>query len=865
MADPVAYGLIGDPSLTRAAMIPVARRTFTDPGDDITEELGGLELATPGLLYDPLMGMASTGAMLMGRMPVDPDVVTQTLLDTSVGSGLLGAATGAAPRGAVLVRMYCQVGFYDVRPARENIRTVIDANTIGGDVVGDETVPIGLLSGGASSSARAQKAIDDIADSMSGPEGFIERLIVDQDNNVIEGAHRLEALRKLGVDEVPVTRIVDPQASFTPDTKVAMRAAIQKAKKTNSDYENQIISQLGEMLADPDVAGDPKKVFEVYDPAKGFEDQFKAALKVIELGANKAPTAALPGLLDDVGIETTQRGNVLEITKIETPDNLRGQGLADQRLEQLIQQADADGTTLALTPSNAFGANKSRLTKWYKRHGFVPNKGRNKDFTTRESMVRPPRNIELGANKAPTAALPGLLDDTASRISSSFSRDEDAIGVVPNQMDDYANVTTTMTPSRYLNLAKPIGKLTESDKETIKYFENVFREQSDKTVANPWLDITWDKSAGKWDVTGHEGRHRMIAAKNVFGPDAEIPVQLFPKQEGAGKIPIKALNDPRQMAFYGLDQNTAAQMKTALGQRFGMEGLPFILGANKAPTAALPGLLDDVGKGSGAAHARPLNPTNRSLKGINDSPDDNQPPKENFSAVENIYNLYFYNQNIPPKTAEKIKAVIQKHTATNDINTAERAMLGPALDEIKSLQSAAKSKAKKPRWPSKIDLTTIDGVASALKQKLGGGVISGKPYNSRYFDVGENSRLRISDHLAATRRSANNSGEVIVSYGSKGINFDVGGDSLTIPYNDKRLSNRDGLQELIDLIQGSDSIELGANKSSTAALPSLLQDRSGNIDQRSLLSRTPRKRDEFPIFGLLGQRLYTATAPDGSI
>ena len=193
--------------------------------------------------------------------------------------------------------------------------------------------------------------------------------------------------------------------------------------------------------------------------------------------------------------------------------------------------------------------------------------------------------------------------------------------------------------------------------------------------------------------------------------------------------------------------------------------------------------------------------------------------KENFSAVENVYNLYFNNQNIPPKTAEKIKAVIQKHTATNDLNTAEQAMLGPALDEVKALQNAAKNKARKPRWPSKIDLTTIDGVASALKQKLGGGAISGKPWNSRYFDVGENSRLRISDHLAATRRSTNNSGEVIVSYGNKGINFDVGENSLTIPYNDKRLSNRDGLQELIDLVESSDAIELGADKGPIAALP----------------------------------------------
>lgn len=513
---------LSDPALDRATILPVGRRTFTDPGDDITEERS-LEFALPGLLYDPLMGAARVSDMFAGAAPVDPDAVTQFMIDAPFAAGVLSAATGAAPKGAVLganvfhggphrfapepdfphgrprldkigtgegsqafgwgfysadsprvAETYRKsldnlaqtldlknpvdrsVGFLrfqhskdeikdqlkkefggspedlegwyqagkskfenvgtlykldipdadiakyldydkplseqpesvrrlavehlgipsinhpamsdytgaslhgtlslkmgkkevsdlynsqgipglkyfdqgsraggegtrnyvtwdqdvldrskmlerdgvtlganksstaalpgllsDIRPAKENIRTVIDANTIGGDVVGDETVPIGLLSGGASSSARAQKAIDDIAESMSGPEGFIERLIVDQDNNVIEGAHRLEALRKLGVDEVPVTRIVDPQASFTPDTKVAMRAAIQKAKKTNSDYENQIISQLGEMLADPDVAGDPKKVFEVYDPAKGFEDQFRAALKVIESG-----------------------------------------------------------------------------------------------------------------------------------------------------------------------------------------------------------------------------------------------------------------------------------------------------------------------------------------------------------------------------------------------------------------------------------------------------------------------------------------------------------------------------------------------------------------------------------------------------
>lgn len=170
----------------------------------------------------------------------------------------------------------------DIRPAKENLATVIDANTVGGRVAGDETVSIDSLARGASTSARAQKDIDNIADSMSGPDGFIERLIIDQDNNVIEGAHRLEALRKLGVKEVPVTRIIDPQASFTGDDIAAMEKAMSKIGPIHSDHKNQIISQLGDMLADSDVAGDFGKVAKVFDFPKGFEKHFEAALKILE-------------------------------------------------------------------------------------------------------------------------------------------------------------------------------------------------------------------------------------------------------------------------------------------------------------------------------------------------------------------------------------------------------------------------------------------------------------------------------------------------------------------------------------------------------------------------------------------------------
>lgn len=101
MAEQLPRGLLADPAMQRAMLLPVARRTFTDPGDDITEEQA-LELAMPGLLYDPMLGMAQTGAMLIGDMPVDSNVMTQTMLDAPLVSGLLSAATGAVPKGAVL-------------------------------------------------------------------------------------------------------------------------------------------------------------------------------------------------------------------------------------------------------------------------------------------------------------------------------------------------------------------------------------------------------------------------------------------------------------------------------------------------------------------------------------------------------------------------------------------------------------------------------------------------------------------------------------------------------------------------------------------------------------------------------------------
>jgi hypothetical protein len=215
----------------------------------------------------------ATGITGLGAMAALPSEEAQ--------AGPLSAAGRAAQMGL------------PVRPAREDLNTVLQANMIGGRVVGDETVPIDSLMGGAASSKRGQDAVNRITEQMSGPDGYIERLIVDQDGNVIEGAHRLDALRRLGIRDVPVTRISDPTVGIDV---AAMSQAINDVGVTHPDHVNQIVASVGEMLAE--VGGDPAKVLDQYVFPRGYEDKFRAALGALGVAgaAGSAQASEYPSL-----------------------------------------------------------------------------------------------------------------------------------------------------------------------------------------------------------------------------------------------------------------------------------------------------------------------------------------------------------------------------------------------------------------------------------------------------------------------------------------------------------------------------------------------------------------------------------------
>jgi len=101
----------------------------------------------------------------------------------------------------------------------------------------------------------------------------------------------------------------------------------------------------------------------------------------------------LQGTLNDIGVDhsISQNKNVLTVSKIVIPKEKRNQGIGTKSMKAITDHADRHKLRVVLTPSSDFGGTKSRLVKFYKNHEFVQNKGKNKDFSTRETMYREPK------------------------------------------------------------------------------------------------------------------------------------------------------------------------------------------------------------------------------------------------------------------------------------------------------------------------------------------------------------------------------------------------------------------------------------------------------------------------------------------
>ena len=211
----------------------------------------------------------------------------QIEMGTGIGRAALNPRMSAVPEGASMP----QRPKLQVKPPKEDIYSVADANFSMGIPSGNKTVKIGTLQGSMSSAAGDAERVKKLAGQMSADGGYIERLIVDQNGNVIEGQHRLNALRSLGVTDIPVSVIQD--ASPTYDL-------LMKSGKLRSEHARQIVRDSADMLKSE--GGDVSAVLSGYDLPKGYEQYFMDAVN--DLSKPKAKAMSAP---DNVGGAMMQR------------------------------------------------------------------------------------------------------------------------------------------------------------------------------------------------------------------------------------------------------------------------------------------------------------------------------------------------------------------------------------------------------------------------------------------------------------------------------------------------------------------------------------------------------------------------------
>ncbi len=72
------------------------------------------------------------------------------------------------------------------------------------------------------------------------------------------------------------------------------------------------------------------------------------------------------------------------------PEEYRNQGLGTKFMNELIEAADSIRCPLALTADTSYSdADEETLESYYKRFGFIKNIGKDRDFSTNHTMIRP--------------------------------------------------------------------------------------------------------------------------------------------------------------------------------------------------------------------------------------------------------------------------------------------------------------------------------------------------------------------------------------------------------------------------------------------------------------------------------------------
>lgn len=317
-----------------------------------------------------------------------------------------------------------------------------------------------------------------------------------------------------------VADIAMPSSTFErAGTKVNTRVLVLE-KNTSEDYQApetqrtdlssaESVNELFDRIEDLEV---PERV------GRQQADDNLQSLRVEQNPRDLADQLKLqyPGLK----ISLTGAGDVVTLQRIELPAESRNLGTGTAIMQQITSWADANGKTVALSPSSDFGGNKARLNEFYKRFGFVDNKGRNKDYAISETMYREPKQQDLQSftNNERPASAEDLAALNRMRGEQSQAIPADKFGELLRRIE-FQNRTATTNQEKVLATLRAAEISGVYSKEGAKLAAWLIRQYPH--LANE-LNIQLSRGSDNTPAGNYNVPDRLISLFSDFARDGRI-------------------------------------------------------------------------------------------------------------------------------------------------------------------------------------------------------------------------------------------------------------------------------------------------------------------------------------------------------
>lgn len=191
-----------------------------------------------------------------------------------------------------------------------------------------------------------------------------------------------ETYRRLGAIaanmKINTSEAVNRTADTITDADVeVINKSLEISRRTNSRLQQESFNQKLSSVSD---------VFNALDKKTNSKNQ---ANNTSKWNTARELKEVLEQRHQGVSFSLIENADYISVGTIKVSEAARGEGRARKAMEDLIKEADRAGKPLCLTASSHYGASKTRLEKFYRSLGFKPNKGRNRDFTTMDDLIRP--------------------------------------------------------------------------------------------------------------------------------------------------------------------------------------------------------------------------------------------------------------------------------------------------------------------------------------------------------------------------------------------------------------------------------------------------------------------------------------------